>query len=195
MNTQDKNMVLERYIRGKEEDIIDSYIAKGPTILKKELEVSDEEWEVIFDHLVFEKNLFYKCVARNTEFFMETYIKFGTAHVRDVLAISDSKYDKVWELVFDYVAIANEGLYLHVVEHRDRYMIAMKARGTDFVRKVLGTWNKKYNESWAKVLNFLLHAACDAIFSETTFERGLKAFSEMMNKSREHRVICEEGIL
>lgn len=188
-------MLIERYVKGKEDDLIDQYISHGPSDLKKELGVTDEEWTIIFDYLVVEKNLIYKCVMRNSDFFTDIYVKFGASHVRKVLEISVRKYDIFWEASFDFIAIANEGLYLHVLENRGKYMIALKARGADYVRKVLGIWKPKYEENWARILNLLLHAVCDGIFSNMTFEHGLKSFSMIMNSVREHRRICESGIL
>lgn len=189
MNFNGKNIV------GREDILIETYIKDGPSQLRKELGLPEQEWHEVFDYLVFEHALLYKCVACNAEFFVDLYVKFGSAHVRDVFDIVDSKYDVVWEFLFDFIAIANEGLYYHVLEHRDRYMTAMKARGSDFVRKVLGVWKDKYNENWGRVLDFLLHAVCDAMFSEQTFEHSLRAFSRMINGIREHRPIFKSGIV
>lgn len=195
MNFKNKQLVIERFLKGKESLFVDKYIADGPSKLQKSLKISDKEWQVVFDYLVFEENLLYKCIIANKDFFTDIYIKFGSAHVREVLDIQEMKYDVIWEMLFDFIAIANENLYFHVLEHRDRYMTALKARGTDFVRKVLGIWKPKYEENWAKVLNFLLHAVCDAIFSEQTFDHGLRAFSLIMNGMREHRPVYKHGIL
>lgn len=180
---------------GREDELVEKYIKDGPTVCKKSLGIRDDEWREVFDYLVFEQALLYKCVAGNAEFFVDMYVKYGTAHVREVLDIEDSKYDMVWELLFDFIAIAHEGLYYHVLEHRDRYMVAMKARGGDFVRKVLGIWKDKYDENWERILDFMLNAVCDAIFSEQTFENSLRTFSLMVNGMREHRPIFKSGIL
>ncbi len=195
MNVEDKKLLVERYVKGREDRLVDSYIQDGPAKVKKELGVSDEEWTAIFDYMVFVENLLYKTIITNMEFFLNEYIKFGSVHVREVLEITEPKYDVVWDVLFDFIAISHEGLYYHVLEHRDRYMTAMKARGTDFVRKVLGIGKDKYAENWERVLDFLLHAVCEAIFSEQTFEHSLKAFSRIMNGVREHRPIFKSGIL
>jgi len=189
MKSEDKHILIERYARGREDSLIESYIENGPTQLREELGLTEENWSKVFDHLVFEHNLLYKAVTHSADFFLETFIEHGTTHVRDILNIADSKYDAHWELLFDFIAISKDGLYYHVLEHRDRYMMAFKVRGGDFVRKVLGLWKDKYDENWLKILNVLLHAVCDSIFTENTFDHSLRAFSLLINGMRVHRVI------
>lgn len=185
----DHNMLIERYVRGHEAKLIDRYITDGPTALKEELGLSDEQWKVIFDHLVFEQNLLYKTVVQAKDFFLDNYVNHGMAHVREIMDVVDDTYNLPLEIVFDFLAISNDGLYYHVLQNRDRYMIAFRARGGDFVRKVLGIWKEKYEENWAKILDLLLHSVCNDIFDERNFDAGLKAFSSMMNVSRVHRPI------
>ncbi len=189
MTLSDQNMLIERYVRGREAKLIDRYIVDGPTALKEKMELSDEQWKVIFDHLVFEQNLLYKTVVQAKDFFLDNYIKHGMAHVREIMNAVDDSYNLPLEIVFDFLAISNDGLYYHVLQNRDRYMIAFKARGGDFVRKVLGIWKEKYEENWAKILDLLLHSVCDDIFDERNFDEGLKAFSLMMNSTRLHRPV------
>lgn len=189
LSITDQKMLIERYVWGREAKLIDRYIADGPTTLRDSLGISEEEWVVIFDNLVFDHNLLYKVVLQAKDFFQDNYVKHGMAHVRDILNVSDDKYNLVWEVVFDYLAISNDGLYYHVLQNRDRYMIAFKARGGDFVRKVLGIWKSKYEENWARILDLLLHSVCNDIFDERNFDEGLRAFSLMFNVSRQHRPV------
>lgn len=184
-------MILERYARGKENSLVEEYIKDGPTALWLKIGLSEDEWRVVFDYLVFEHNLLYKTVAYSGEFFLGQYIKHGMSHVREILDVTNTKYDVIFEVIVDFLAISKEGLYFHVLEHRDRYMIALRARGGDFVRKVLGIWKEKYDEAWAKILDVLLNACCDAIFSKRTFENGLESFVRLMNVMREHSRICK----
>ena len=195
MNSLDKNLLVERYARGRENVLVGQYIEEGPLEIQEDLGLSDEQWEVIFDYLVFEHNLIYKCIIQNSDFFVEEFVRGGAAQVREMLCIEDDKYDMVWNILFDFIAIANEGLYYHVLQHRDRYMVAFKSRGSDFVRKVLGVWNDKYEENWSQILDILLNAVCDSLFSEQTFDHGLRSFSMIMNKTREHRPIFKLGII
>lgn len=194
MTAQDKNMLIESFARGRESSLIDLYIADGPTALREDLGLTEKQWRVIFDYLVFNFSLLSKCVASSSEFFLETYIKHGMAHVRDILDVNDFKYDGVWEMVFDFLAISSEGLHQHFVEHRDRYISTFRVRGGDFVRKVLGIWQDKYDEHWAKILDLLLHGFCDEMFDEQTFEQGLCIFNRMINSTRIHRPLAKSEI-
>ncbi|MEK7085496.1 MAG: hypothetical protein AAB953_00585 [Patescibacteria group bacterium] len=194
LSLTDQNLLLERYARGKESNLIERYIKDGQTALREEFGLSEEEWTVIFDYLIFDHNLLYKAVMQASDFFVENYVKHGMTHVREILNINDTKYDVIWEVVFDFLAISNEGLYYHVLEHRDRYMIAFKARGGDFVRKVLGIWKEKYEEHWAKILDLLLYSICNEFISDQNFEHGLRAFSYLMNGMRENRPVEKSEI-
>ena len=195
MNSKEKKSLINRFVEGKEDALIVSYVEDGPTSLKEELGLCDEDWRVIFDYLVFEHNLLFICAVQCSDFFVDEYIKGGATQVREILDVVDPKYDMPFEVVFDFLAVSKDGLYYHVIENRDRYMLALRARGSEFVRKVLGVWKEKYEESWARVLDFLLHSACEAIFSEQTFNHGIKAFSRIMNGLREHRPIYKSGLI
>lgn len=195
MSVYDKNMLIERYGRGREDALVNLYIQDGPTQLQENLDLTDEEWRVLFDYLVFEHNLLYKAVTHSLDFFLEAYIKHGGVHVRGILDVEEENYDEIWRVCFDFMAISHEGLYYHVLENRERYIIGFKARGGDFVRSVLGIWHPKYEENWLKILDLLLHGVCDGIFSERTFEQGTMAFAYLINGSREHRVIEKSEIV
>jgi len=195
MNQIDKNLIILTYAEGKESELIASYIDKGPTELQHELGLDDRQWQVVFNYLIFQHNLLFKCVVANTEFFTQDYIKYGASHIRQVLDVTDELYDKMWQLAFDLIAISHEALLSHVVEHRDRYMEALWEHGSDFVRKVLGIFEDRYEDHWVKVLDFLLHSTCDDMFSSRNYDYSLKAFSQIYNGTRVHRRITPSGIL
>lgn len=195
MNYIDKNMVLERYVVSRESDLISMYIADGPTEMREKLALNDAEWLIIFDHLVFQHNLLFKALIKNVDFFKDLYIKHGMAHIREIMDVLDEKYDPMVTLLFDFIAVAHGGLAFHVMEHRDRYVEALWDHGGDFVRNVLYLADEKYEESWAKVLDILLHATCEDICDKYAFDNALKAFSSMANSMREHRIIDDSGIL
>src|SRR3990167_6660377 len=54
MNLQDKNMLIERFARGRESLLIERYIKDGPADLSEQLGITPKEWKALFDHLVFE---------------------------------------------------------------------------------------------------------------------------------------------
>jgi hypothetical protein len=191
MDANSKISLIESRVKGKEDALIEAYIMAGPTATKVSMGVSAAEWEVVFDYLVFEHNMLYKAVTDSGDFFIDAFVKFGMSHVREILDAKDAKYDSVIEQIFDFIAISNDALYAHVLQHRSKYMTAFRARGGDFTRKVLGIWKEKYDENWERILNVLLNACCDAIFTQNTFEHGLKAFSMIVNGEREHRPLVK----
>lgn len=195
MTQQNKNLILERYVRGREDSLIESYILTGPSELKEKIGFEESEWKVIFDHLIFEKNLLSKTINHTLDFFLDNYVKQGMSHVRDILAVDDEKYDAIWTISFDFLAIAHEGLLYHVMHHRDRYANTFKVRGGEFVRKVLGIWDGKYDEHWGKVLDLLLNTTCEDMFNDQNFEHGLRAFSYHMNGKRTHRPVEQSEVL
>ena len=182
-------MLIESRARGREVVLIESYILDGPTVARESMGLNDQQWRVIFDYLVFNHGLLFKVVKNNTEFFVDNYINHGMAHVRDILEVNEEKYDLVWMMIFDFLAISSEGLLQHVMHFRERYTTTMKARGGNFVRKVLGIWNERYDEHWAAVLELLLDGVCEEIFTEQTYEHGLRSFVYLMNGTRVQRVI------
>ena len=194
MNFYSRAQFIREYVCGQETELIESYLENGPISTREMFAFTEGQWELVFDYLVFTHNLLFKCIVRNADFFVQQYVEHGMAHLRDMFGVCDMKYDEIWRVVFDFVAIANDGIYMHVLHHRDRYTLAMKARDKAFVRKVLGLWGEQYDESWARILDVLLNSAADAIFSETTYERGLERFSHIINGSRKHRAIVKHDL-
>lgn len=195
MNEIDKNLILYKYVFGKEKNLIESYIVDGPKAIQEKFDISDEHWKVVFNHLVFVENVLYKCVIQNFEFFTQEYIKHGMAHVRDMLDVVDESYDGAWIVVFDLIVISCDGISYHVMEHRDRYVDALMEHGSDFIRKILGISHERYEETWAKSLDILLNAACEKNFDMNRFDHAIKAFSYLYSNTREHRLIDGSGIL
>jgi len=195
MNQQDKNLLLERYVRDREDLLIEKYILMGPSALRDQMGLSENEWRILFDHLVFRLGLLSKTINQNFDFFFDNYVQHGSSHVRDILDVGDQAYDEIWQMSFDFLAIAHQGIIYHVMHHRKRYAETMKVRGQEFVRKVLGIWAVKYDEHWQKILVILLNTASDDIFAEQTFDHGLNTFSALISRDRVHRTIEKSEIL
>jgi len=195
MNNLQKVQVLEAYAKGNEDILINKFIQDGPSQIKLEFNLKDDEWLIVFDYLVFEHNLLYKTVLKNSDFFVDIYIKYGISHVREVLDIADKKYDLVFEVVFDYIIGACDALCLHVLENRDECFNILEKNGGEFLRNHLGISKGKYDSLWEKVLNVLLNVYCENANSEQNFNSGLKAFALLMNETRIHRPINEWGLL
>ena len=188
MAHKSEKTLIESVVKGNETSLINSYIEKGPNALMEELGLSTEEWGIVFDHLIFNHNLLYKIVVHNTDFFLATYIEEGFSHVRKTLAVEEQKYDLACKLIFDFIAISNGGLRLHIIEHKDKYMDALKEHGGDFVRKVLYIWDKKYEKYWEEILDTLLSDFCFNIFTAQTLDKGISLFTGLINMKRKHRL-------
>ncbi len=188
MNQYAKNILLESLVEGRENLFIKTYMEHGPTELMQKFNINKEEWEVIFDYLVFNYGLLYKIVINNLDFFTESYIENGFSHIRELLQVEKTKYDKICPPIFDLLAISNGGLRYHIIEHRDKYIEALRLHGGDFVRKVLYLWDKKYDKHWSEILDSLLSKFCCNYFDNQNFEKGLKLFSRMMTAHRKHRM-------
>ncbi len=195
MSQEDKNLLIESYAKSREKALIKSYINDGPTELRENLGLTEKQWSVLFEYLVFNHDLLRKCVKGNGEFFVDSYIKHGMDYVRDLLSISDKKYDQYALELFDYLAIENDGLYYHALQNREKYLVAFRARGGDFLRTKLLISNARYDDFWEKILNLFLHDYCDSLVSERMFEDSLSAFTQMMNALREHRPVEKSEIL
>lgn len=195
MNSAEINKVLVQYAFGREDELMESYIVDGPTAAKVLLGVSEPQWRVIFDYLVFEKNLLFKTVSFCSEFFVEAYVQHGIEHVRAVLDVTDCRYDMMMEPVFEFLAIINEGLKYHVFQYREKYLDILWENGSGFLKKLLRLSDQKYEESYGQVLDVLLNTACTRMFTETHFDNGLRAFSLMYNLGREHRPLVKHKSL
>jgi len=191
LNPQDKNLILERYVKGKEETLIERYIQDGPAQLKDDLGLADEQWEAVFEYLVFGFDLLVKTVNASPEFFTETYVKYGILHLREVLEVGDRKFDEVWTKVFELIAVENKALLYHVIEHREEYYQVLMNKGADYLRKILQISAEKYEELWVKVLDVMLSNFCAQKFTELDFDNGLRVFVDMMNKGRVHRPLVK----
>ena len=191
LNRIDKNLILERYAKGKEEALVERYILDGPAQIKDDLGLTDEQWEAVFEHLVFGFDLLGKIVKASPEFFIETYVKYGILHLREVLEVGDRKFDEAWEKLFDLVAVENKALLYHVIEHREEYYQALVTKGADYLKKILQISAEKYEELWLKVLDMMLSNFCAQKFTEMDFDHGLRVFTDMMNKARVHRPLVK----
>lgn len=180
-------MLVESFVKGREKTLIARYIEDGPTVLKGELGLSDSQWKVVFDHLVFDCGLLKKVVIAGLDFFVDGYVKHGFSFVRDILNVEGGEYDEVCRGLFYLLAIENGGLRYHVIENRDAYMTALENREVGFVRTVLGLSDERYDEQWEEVLNLLLTGFCEDVFSFDNLEHGMRFFCGLVNSAREHR--------
>ncbi len=182
------NTIIAKYASGKEDELVDAYIQQGPALLQVKLCLTDEEWGFVFDHLVFQHNLLYKTVVHSADFFVNEYTNYGISHVRELLSIDEEKYDVIWEALFDFIAIANDSVYYHFLQNREKYVHAFKVRGGDHLKRALGLFKAKYSYYWEKILNSLHTGFCEDTFKEFDFDHSLDGFIKLINAMREHRM-------
>lgn len=146
-------------LRGHEERLMTLFIQQGPQALRDMLKVpNDFVWTVVFDHLVFNLDVLKRCVDMFFPFFKDYVLKNGPVALRDVFGIRDSRYDSVFEKIFDDLVIARGLLFEHVHAHTREYLEALtQGRGSD-IRAQLGLQTSKYDPLWKEVLDFLLDA-------------------------------------
>lgn len=178
---------LRENLFGNEKFWIDNYIKYGPEKLQEISEIPDNLWEILFDYLVFEHDLFLKIVNQNLSFFEKFFVKNGALEIRGILKADDAKYGKAWDEVFDYLAIEKGLLCRYVLENRRKYSISLKARGGKFTRILLGLYEDKYKENWKEILGVLENILDEGTESSRILEEGLKKFSLLFNQMREQR--------
>ena len=195
MSQEEKNLLIERYVRSREKNLINSYIADGPTELRNRLGLNEQQWEIVFDYLVFNFDLLIKCINGNGDFFLNTYVKYGMDHVRDLLNISSDKYDHISQKLFHIIAIEQDGLYYHVLENRTKYHCVFRSRGSEFLRTKLLINTGVHDDYWRKILSLFLSDYCNDLLTEKKLEQSLYAFTQVMNGLRVHRPIEKSEII
>jgi len=175
------------HVYGKEQELIEQYIQKGPQQLAKDLGMTAKEWRVTFDHLVMNHNLLYKHVIANLDYFTEQYIEHGFAKIKKLLDAFEEKYDDRLEAIFDLLAIAKSAIYEHVTLHRSRYLQAFQIHGADFIKKILRLHKDKYSSQWKDVIKLLLEESYIPNLEENIFESRLKNFTELQINGHTHQ--------
>lgn len=187
MEISERQIVLQRHAYGSESELIELYLLEGPSELQSRRRISGAEWRFVFDYLVFEKDLLMKAVKMSQDFFTDIYVKYGIDHVRAVLDVKDSKYDTIFESVFDFLAIANDNLYRHLLGNKEKYAGKMREKGSSYVKAQLGIEKAKYAKQWETVLNVMLFAYCEKAFDERNMLEGMQFFAKLYNASRKRK--------
>ncbi len=106
------NLVIACHALGRESALVRSFMELGPDGLRKNLDVSLEDFKVIFDYLVFNCDLLKVCMYGNLAFLRQKYMKHGVNHVREMLGVLDEEYDEIWRDAYEVLSkgIAGAGL-------------------------------------------------------------------------------------
>jgi hypothetical protein len=172
-------------------DVIKQFVAdfymRGPVFLKRKIEKQGENFGSIYSILVFEHNVIKRIVLAHIDFFTKMFAVKGSNYFRQVFLIEDSKYDGIFEEIFDLLAISKGGIYEYIDNNEDFILQCIKKDGPNALRLVLGLNKQKYDELWLQILDGLMEKVCENYSDSRTIESGMKFFTLMMNTLREHR--------
>lgn len=177
-------VILEKY----EDKLINRYLEYGPDELRKKLNVeSDGLWEVIFDYLVFEKEVVKHCVRNSSAYIHNLFVEKGPVLMRKAFSLENEKYDDIWEYVMDYIGVSRGALYEYVTENAAKYRDKISSGKCMSLRDELCVKKNKYERVWGEILDILLHAVSTEAFTHSAFEHGLGLFSKLYNQGRIQR--------
>jgi len=179
---------LRQELDAREVQLMETFIQEGPESLRQKLGISsDRIWMQIFDRLIFQKGIVKHCVLKFLPYFKYLITEHGPGVLRSVFAIEESKYDHVFENIFDFVAVGHNALYDHVYQNRHDYAQLIRKGNAKNLRTKLCVQAKRYDGLWQELLEILMKTTCEELYSESTFDRGLNAFSMIMNQTRTQR--------
>jgi len=179
---------LKDTLKTREESLMELFIQQGPEALKQQLGISNEQdWKLVFDRLVFSKDVIKKCVVNFMPFFKKMVIDHGPVVLRTILSIEENCYDKVYEQVFDLVGVSDGAIYDYVYAHGDYLSARVRNGDAAALRAELGINKSKYDQLWAELLGILHARVCETINLQSNLERELDAFSKIMSVAREQR--------
>ncbi|MBU0668149.1 hypothetical protein KJ951_00485 [Patescibacteria group bacterium] len=180
--------LLKKAVARREEIAAEGFVRLGPDELRKVLEIEhNEDFGLLFDYLVLNKGVVKHCVRRYMDFFFDVVAEHGPMALRHIFKIESAKYDKVFEEIFDLVAVSKGALYKYVENNRYEFAMVVRSGDGDSLRSELGLAGRKYMPLWMEILNLLVQSVCDSVYDEVEVERGVQAFSMIMNGLREHR--------
>jgi len=175
-------------IKGYEREIMAIFIQEGPDALRYKLRIKrDEDWNRIFDYLVFQKDLLKVCVLQFIDFFKKLVEEKGPLAMRSVLGIQSRMYDSVFEGLFDLVAVSHGALFQHVETQKRQLFDQIKAGKGSELRENLGLSKQKYDNLWEEIVKSLLNDFGVQLVDERIMEQGLSSFARLFNMLRDHR--------
>lgn len=180
--------LLIQSLQGREEQCMIIFVEKGPEELKKMLRLTrDTDWKIVFDYLVFQKDLLKICVRQFMDFFRELVADQGPHALRKILGIEDKAYDGVFEYIFDLVAISSGALFDFVARHRKDFLSQIHQNKGQNIRNTLGIHKKKYDAIWQQIVELLYDEFQRENIDQRILGQGIASFDLMMNILRKHR--------
>lgn len=185
-----KSQILHQYkVISRENALLALFMEKGPKFLCNYLGLEStqcEEWEVIFDYLVIDRNALFALSKRYYEHFLSLYENNGPKALRAILGVKTRKYDAIWQPIHDLFGIAEEGILKYV--HNSRFSLSREIEiyGSDKVRENLEIDHQRYSQTWEQVLDILLNHHTEQYLSNTNVDRLMGVFVAQMNLRRAH---------
>ena len=128
------------------------YLEEGPDTLKKKLNIESEDvWKLIFEYLIFEKNIVKQCVRRNPEYIHKIFAERGPDFLRHAFQIADERYDDIWEYVMDYIGISRGAIYEYITSRVVELKGDIYNGKIEGIRIKLGLQNIKYDRAWEEI--------------------------------------------
>ena len=169
-----KEIVVES-LRGHEDKLMNIFIMLGPDALRQQLRIkNDFVWSVVFDHLVFSKEVLRRCVLQFLPFFKNLVMTKGPFAVRAVLGIEDKMYDPVFETLFDFVAVSHGALFEYVYDNTQQFMDMIREGQGQQIRSMLCLDQPKYDYLWSDVLDFLIDSFSRRVAAKQMVEHQLQ---------------------
>ena len=188
MKSRHEKNKLYSMLHKYDKKLVRNYLEYGPDGLRAKLGInSDSLWEVIFDYLVFEKEVVKHCARNNTAYIHNLFVEHGPVAIRRAFNLSGKKYEDVWEYILDYIGISRGALYEYVTENSSKYREKIYHGQASLIREELCIEKDKYEHVWGEILDVLLNAVSTETFTHSAFEHGLALFSKLYNQGRAHR--------
>ena len=188
MRSRYKQNKLYSMLRRYDDKLVSHYLEHGPDGLRNILGITSEGlWDVVFDYLVFEKEVVKYCTRNNSPYIHSLFAEHGPRAIRSAFQLNGEKYEDVWEYVMDYIGVSRGALYEYVTEKSSLYREQICRGECLSLRKNLAIEKDKYEHVWGEVLDLLLNAVSTHAFTHSAFEHGLHLFSTLYNRGRKQR--------
>ncbi len=180
--------ILKAAMERRYDVLTETFVKEGPDRLKELMAYENEQdWVELFDYLVSKQGVLKKTVMTYMDFFTDFVAKKGPQALRNLFRINESKYDLNFEEIFDLVAISTGALHNYVNDNKMELAHRIRDGKANSLRYELGLNNSKYDDLWFEILDLLMRCVCETAITKSQYDHGLKAFSLLMNKTRQQR--------
>jgi len=186
---------IRKLINKYEKKFLEMFIEYGPVEMKEKLELSEQDWNTVFNYLVFEKNAVKACVMENADFIHDIFKNNGPQFVRELFEIEDNKYDEIWEYIMDYIGVSRGAMFEFVTNNSIHFRELIENGNPSKIRELLLIDNEKYIRVWENILDILLQSVCTKQYTYSMYEQGLRMFTDMYNIGRNHRSLNKYNTL